>query len=203
MFNSASRRTVVAAASLAAAALLAAAGCSSGDSSNTSAHGGDHSSSASSARSDFNTADVTFLQMMYPHHAQAVEMAKLAPSRSRDTQLRTLASAIEKAQSPEMAQITKLLTSFGKSDPSSTMTDHAGMSGMMSPEQMTQLERLSGLEFDRQWLQMMIEHHTGAITMANTELSGGTNSESKRLARTIAATQQNEITQMRSMLAGS
>ncbi|WP_067816835.1 DUF305 domain-containing protein [Nocardia inohanensis] len=185
---------------------LLAAGCSN-DRNESSMPGMDHgsSSSATSAqpatRTDFNAADITFLQMMYPHHAQAVEMAKLVPSCSRNQELIALAKSVEQAQSPEMQQITTLLQAFGKGAPSATMNAHEGMSGMMSHDQMTQLEQLSGTEFDKLWMRMMIEHHQGAIAMANTELATGQNTDSKALAQAIAGAQQGEIDQMNRMLA--
>ena len=172
-------------------------------------HGGSSASAPPSAtRSDFNDADVMFLQMMYPHHAQAVVMAKLVPSRSQNQQVITLAQNIEKAQAPEMTQMTALLTSFGKPAPSAEMSGHdmpgmGGMPGMMSAEQMNDLTGLSGKAFDQLWLQMMIDHHSGAVDMSNTELRDGTNADTKKLAQAIIANEQAEIAQMRGMLAQS
>ncbi|WP_330185073.1 DUF305 domain-containing protein [Nocardia sp. NBC_01503] len=196
-----------------AAVALIAAGCSGNDSSSSATTpasstaaampGMDHGTSAQPAtRTDFNAADITFLQMMYPHHAQAVEMAKLVPSRSQNQQLLTLAKNVEQAQTPEMQQITSLLQAFGKGAPSTTM-GHEGMGGMMSADQMSSLEKLSGTEFDRQWMQMMIEHHRGAIDMANTELASGNNAESKAMAQAIMTGQQAEINEMNTMLGQS
>jgi len=173
-------------------------------------HGGSSASAPppSATRSDFNDADVMFLQMMYPHHAQAVDMAKLVPSRSQNQQVITLAQNIEKAQAPEMKQMTALLTSFGKPAPSAEMSGHdmpgmGGMPGMMSAEQMNDLTGLSGKAFDQLWLQMMIDHHSGAVDMSNTELRDGTNADTKKLAQAIIANQQAEIAQMRGMLVQS
>lgn len=210
-------KTVIAAA--AAAAALTVAGCSD-NTSNTSTspttsssagmsgsmpgmdHGGSSASAAPTAtRTDFNDADVMFLQMMYPHHAQAIEMAKLVPGRSQNQQVITLAQNIEKAQGPEMTQMTSLLQSFGKPAPTADSGHMAGMPGMMSAEQMNALTGLSGAAFDRMWLQMMIDHHTGAITMSNTELRDGTNPDAKKMAEAIIANQQAEISQMQGMLA--
>ncbi|MGW4242188.1 DUF305 domain-containing protein [Nocardia sp. NPDC004722] len=202
-----------------AATALIAAGCSSNDSDTSKAAttsttmamdhsnmpGMDHGTTATSApaatRSDFNDADVTFLTMMYPHHAQAVEMAKLVPTRSQNQQLITLAKAVETAQSPEMQQITTLLRSFGKPVPSGEMNHD--MPGIMSKDQMSKLEAASGADFDKMWMQMMIEHHQGAITMANTELAQGSNADSKALAQAIVTAQQQEIGQMNTMLGQS
>lgn len=156
-------------------------------------------STGTPTRTDFNNADVSFLQMMYPHHAQAVDMAKMVPGKSQSQQLLTLASNIEKAQAPEMAKFAGLLHSFGKPTPSATM-DHA-MTGMMSQDQMTALQNATGPAFDTMWLRMMIEHHQGAITMSDTELATGVNPDAKALAHTIITDQQAEIQQMQGMLA--
>ena len=149
----------------------------------------------------FNDADVTFLQMMYPHHEQAVQMADLVPSRSQDQQVIDLAAEIKAAQAPEMTQMQQMLESFGKSVPSGGDPMGHDMPGMMSPEQMSSLEGMSGPEFDRMWLEMMIDHHNGAIQMAQTEIASGANPEAKQMAETIVTTQQREIDQMTAMLA--
>ncbi len=148
---------------------------------------------------NFNDADVMFLQMMYPHHAQAVEMAKLVPTRSQNQQVKDLATAIEQAQAPEMQQMTTLLAGFGKPAPSATMSH--SMPGLMTPQQMTELTGLSGAAFDKMWLQMMVEHHQGAITMANDELKNGINADAKKMAEAIVTAQQAEIATMNGMLA--
>jgi uncharacterized protein (DUF305 family) len=128
-------------------------------------------------------------------------MSKLVEGRTQNQQVITLAQNIEKAQGPEMTQMTDLLASFGKPAPTAG-SGHSGMDmpGMMSAEQMTSLEGLSGAAFDRMWLQMMIDHHTGAIDMSNTELRDGSNPDAKKMAQAIIANQEAEITQMRGML---
>ncbi|WP_431964737.1 DUF305 domain-containing protein [Nocardia sp. bgisy134] len=197
-------RTRIAVATVAAGALLFAAGC--GDDSDSTS-GTDHGTSSttagatSAARTDFDNADVTFLQMMYPHHAQAVEMAKLVPSHSQNPQLLALAAEVEKAQAPEMEQISSLLQSFGKPAPTAGGGHEGhGMPGMMSAEQMSALQAASGAEFDRMWLEMMIQHHAGAIDMAETELADGVNPDTQALARSVIAAQEAEIATMRTML---
>ncbi|MFD4431697.1 DUF305 domain-containing protein [Nocardia sp. NPDC058497] len=203
MFITRTRATVLAV-SAASVLLLAACGDDT-DSATHDTHSSTSSASATSAtaaaRTDFNDADVTFLQMMYPHHAQAVEMAKMVPSHTQNQQLIALAAEVEKAQAPEMQQITGLLASFGKPAPSAS-EGHGGhdMPGMMTDAQMTALQSAQGAEFDKQWLEMMIDHHEGAVDMARTELAGGVNPESRQLATAIVAAQEAEITTMRGML---
>ncbi|MEU2252919.1 DUF305 domain-containing protein [Nocardia xishanensis] len=201
-------RTRITVATIAAGALLFAAAC--GDDSD-SMSGTDHGTSSSTAapatsaaRTDFNNADVTFLQMMYPHHAQAVEMAKLVPSHTQNPQLLALAADVEKAQAPEMEQMSSLLQSFGKPAPTAGGGHEGhGMPGMMSAEQMSALQAASGAEFDRMWLEMMIQHHAGAIDMAKTELADGVNPDAQALARSVITAQEAEIATMRTMLGQS
>ncbi|MFI5778054.1 DUF305 domain-containing protein [Nocardia sp. NPDC051570] len=199
MFGSRTRITL---AGTGIAAALLIAGCANGNDSapTTTApmSGMDHGTSSSATRGDFNDADVSFLQMMYPHHAQAVDMANLVPTRSQNQQLIALAANVEKAQAPEMQRISDLLRAFGKPAPAATMGHD--MPGMMSHDQMTTLQNSTGPEFDRLWMQMMIDHHRGAIDMSNAELSGGANPDAKTLAQQIITAQQAEIQQMRTML---
>ena len=127
-------------------------------------------------------------------------MADLVPSRSQDQQVIDLAADIKAAQAPEMAQMQSMLTEFGKSVPSGGDAMGHNMPGMMSPEQMSSLEGMSGPEFDRMWLEMMIDHHEGAVQMAQTEIASGANPQAKQMAETIVSTQQREIDQMTAML---
>ncbi len=87
------------------------------------------------------------------------------------------------------------------SSESSTGSDTgAGMPGMMTAEQMDQLENASDAEFQDMWLQMMVEHHQGAIEMAEDEIDQGTFGDALALAKHIEASQQDEIDQMQGML---
>lgn len=79
---------------------------------------------------------------------------------------------------------------------------HGAMSSMMSGDQMNQLGQAAGAAFDRMFLQMMIIHHQGAVTMAETELTDGQYPDARRLAQRIIDAQQREITEMQALLAG-
>ena len=78
--------------------------------------------------------------------------------------------------------------------------DHGSGSGMMTSQDMDSLMSLSGAEFDRQWLTMMIEHHQGAVEMAEKEIADGSNDEAVAMARTIVETQNAEISRMQQLL---
>lgn len=156
--------------------------------------------------SDHNTADVMWTRMMIPHHQQAVEMAGLATGRTDNAALLALATRIEAAQEPEIDQMTGWLAEWdeptGMSDTDHAMdgmdADHMG--GMMSSEQMAELEALSGREFDRAWLTMMIDHHQGAVDSAQTVRTDGRSTQVRELADRIVTSQQAEIETMRSLL---
>lgn len=153
-----------------------------------------------------NQADITFLQEMILHHAQAITMAQLAPSRAASPQVKALASRIEAEQNPEIQQMSDLLKSWGAPVPAATpgmagmQHEHGPMPGMMSNEQMQQLSSASGPAFDQMFLHMMIAHHQGAVTMAQTELVQGSNPTARQLAQNIINAQQAEITQMQTLL---
>ncbi|MDV7243913.1 MULTISPECIES: DUF305 domain-containing protein [Rhodococcus] len=199
--------TAFIAAAAGAALVLAGCGTDSSDPSSSGASATSHSLSTSaeagSGAEAFNDADVTFLRGMYPHHAQAVQMAEMVDGRTDNAELLALAQRIEAAQAPEMDQITGLLAQAGDTAPTSTGhegMDHGPGDGMMSEDDMSTLMGMSGPEFDRMWLTMMIEHHEGAVEMADTELAEGENPDAKQLATGIVSAQQREIAEMQAML---
>ncbi|ACZ83114.1 DUF305 domain-containing protein [Streptosporangium roseum] len=148
----------------------------------------------------FNDADVTFAQMMIPHHEQAVEMAELAESRAGDPEVKELAAKIKVAQDPEIAIMNGWLSAWGK--PTGPEEGHEGhdMPGMMTGEDMAKLRESEGAEFDRMFAKLMIAHHKGAIEMARTEQARGSSPEAKALARNIETTQQAEVEQLQRLL---
>ncbi|HET6706061.1 DUF305 domain-containing protein, partial [Amycolatopsis sp.] len=144
--------------------------------------------------------DVRFAQQMIAHHSQALDMAKLVPSRSTDPKVLDLATRIEKAQDPEIKQLQGWLATWGASStPDMPGMNHGSTPGMMPAEDMAKLEAAKGTEFDRMWLDMMVEHHQGAIDMARSELGKGGSADAKALAQKIIDAQQAEITEMRGL----
>lgn len=189
----------------AAAAALVLAGCGGGVES-----GPAPAPAQPGASQQHNQADMTFAQGMIPHHAQAIEMAQLAEDRAQSEEVKTLARKIADKQRPEIETMTRWLEQWGTQVPPTEMPgmDHGGMGGMgggmqgmMTPEQMQQLEQASGPAFDRMFLQMMTEHHRGAIAAAETEVRDGQYLPATQLARQIINDQQAEIQQMQELLA--
>ena len=147
---------------------------------------------------DHTDADVSFAQMMIPHHQQAVAMSALAPTRASSPRVRDLAARISSAQAPEIDRMTGMLRSWGAA-PGGGMG--GGMPGMMSDADMGRLASMSGPAFDRDFLQMMISHHRGAVDMARTELARGRDPQARDLAGSIVGAQETEIAEMQGLLA--
>jgi uncharacterized protein (DUF305 family) len=210
--NTRTERLAIAVATAAAGALLAGCGSGTGSSSPAPAPAAPTATAAGTPDTAHNDADVKFATDMIPHHAQAVSMSGLAKDRASSPQVKDLATRIEAAQQPEIDQMTAWLKAWNAPVPSAQDPASGGMHGMgpgsmqqmpgmMSSGQMQQLNESTSAAFDTMFLQMMISHHEGAITMAKTELSAGRNAEAKALAERIINAQQAEITEMRALLA--
>ncbi len=147
---------------------------------------------------EHNEADVTFAQGMIPHHEQAIEMSEMALSQAARPEVKDLASRIRAAQEPEIAKMTRWLEDWGQ-PVQPEHGEHPG-AGMLSDAEMTQLRGASGPAFDRLFLEGMIRHHEGAVSMAQEELDKGQFPEAKELARDIIAAQRAEIAEMQRLL---
>ena len=159
----------------------------------------------------FNAGDVTFAQGMIPHHQQAVEMSTIAldPARKAGTAVKDLATRIQGAQDPEIKLMTGWLAEWGQpvdgmggmSMEGHEMADMPGMDGMMTAAEMTALEAATGPAFDKLWLEMMVRHHQGAVTMSKTAETDGKAAVVKELAAKIVSAQEGEIAEMQKLLA--
>ena len=195
---------------IAALTTLLIAGCGTSAPSTASSPTAGTPAASASASAQHNDADVAFVQGMIPHHTQAVAMSQLVQGRASSPKVIELATQIAQAQGPEITQMQGFLQSWNvAAAPTDTMGGMAGMggmggtpgaSGMMTDQQMQQLDSANGAAFDRMWLQMMTEHHTGAVDMAQTELRDGQNPEAKALAQKIIDAQQAEIATMKQLL---
>ncbi|USQ86837.1 DUF305 domain-containing protein [Streptomyces phaeoluteigriseus] len=174
-------------------------------------HGSGHSSATATASAtaeagstDFNDTDVTFAQMMIPHHQQALEMARLADGRASDSEVKDIAAKIEQAQEPEITTMQGWLKDWNKPTAAATGSthgmDHGSGDGMMSGRDMEHLKGMKGAEFDKMFADMMIEHHNGAITMAGAEQRNGENADAVKMAGDIVDGQKAEVEQLQSVL---
>ncbi len=188
---------------------------------------------ADSARMRFTEADVRFMTGMIHHHAQAVVMGRLAPTHGASPTIQTLAARIINAQEDEIATMERWLEDRGQPVPEMRMEDldttahgtghadhgtdqshgaatdtethsaHDLMPGMLTPEQLQELDQAQGPEFDRLFLTYMIQHHQGGVTMVD-DLFGtdgaAQDEDVFRIASDIQVDQRTEIARMERML---
>lgn len=166
--------------------------------------GGGGSGSVSDA--EHNSADVAFATGMIPHHAQALHMVEMAEGRGATAEFDQLLEDIEQAQGPEIDQMAGWLEEWGEDVPPTEGSPghgaHGGemMPGMMGMRDLDRLDRTAGKRFERMWLRMMIEHHEGAIEMAEAEQQEGEYPDAIALAGDIVETQRAEIELMENLL---
>nr|WP_246283961.1 DUF305 domain-containing protein [Nocardioides perillae] len=187
--------------------------------------GGDEPASDASAevsQTEHGAADVAFAQDMVQHHAQALVMVDLTAGRPLDPEVAALAEQIRAAQAPEIEQMAGWLLAWGEEVPA-TVRDHASaghggdhtdaehmegmegmegmdMPGMMSGDEMAALAAAPDSAFQELWLEMMVEHHEGAVEMARTQQQEGRYAPAVELAEAVEASQTAEIEQMRALL---
>jgi uncharacterized protein (DUF305 family) len=142
--------------------------------------------------------EVDFAQMMIPHHEQAIVMSDLALTNNAGPEVSALAISIQSSQGPEIEQMRSIIARFGGEE----IHDHGDhdMPGMLTSEQLDQLGRAQGSEFDQLFLMGMIEHHKGAIVMAQDVLGASDDAEVTSLAQQIITEQEREIQQMEQIL---
>lgn len=198
------RTRIAATAALTLAVSLSLVGCSGADPVQTAPASG-ASTSTTAPTASFNDADVMFAQMMLPHHEQAIEMSDMLLAKSDiDPAVADLATRIKDAQGPEIDQMREWLDEWGMSPHHSQMhgMDHgSGHGGMMSEDDMSSLDAASGPEASMLFLEQMIEHHEGAIEMAQDALDHGSHPEVLAMAQSILESQTAEIDEMKSLLA--
>ena len=151
-------------------------------------------------------ADVRFMQGMIGHHAQALEMTALVPSRSSSEDMRKLAHRIEVSQADEIKMMGDWLKRRGQELPDPHALHAHGatlMPGMLTAEEMARLAEAKGTEFDRLFLEGMIKHHAGALIMVEELFStpgAGQESEIFAFSSDVDADQRMEIDRMGAML---
>jgi uncharacterized protein (DUF305 family) len=165
------------------------------------------------AQAPISAADVKFITGMIPHHAQAVKMARWAPTHGASPALQRFAERIAVAQRDEIAMMRTWLreNKFPVPDTNAThvMMQHDGashamlMAGMLTDDEMAQLDAARGLEFDRLFLRFMIRHHEGAVTMVDELFAShgaGQDEFVFRFASDVFADQTTEIEFLQGML---
>lgn len=171
------------------------------------------------SRLAFTDADVAFMIGMIGHHAQALIISELAPENNASSEIQVLAARIINAQKDEIASMQRWLADRNQAVPEihidglnlmihgvgdhGNHADHTNMPGMLSQEQLQELSEAKGAEFDRLFLEYMIEHHNGAVVMVK-DLFGTDGAvqdeDAFRLASDIQVDQITEVERMRMML---
>jgi uncharacterized protein (DUF305 family) len=162
----------------------------------------------------FNQGDIDFMQGMIPHHAQAVKMAKMAPTQGENQRLKNLCERIAVGQSAEIRMMQQWLADRGEEVPAADSMRHKMkmgdmvhemlMPGMLTDEEMAALEKARGKEWDRLFLLGMIKHHQGAIDMVavlNKTWGAVQGDDIYRFSSDVYADQSVEIEVMKQMLA--
>ncbi len=168
---------------------------------------------ADSARMPYTNADIDFMNGMIGHHAQAIVMARWAPSHGAGAAVRTLCARIINAQSDEIALMQDWLRDRNQPVPEATpmglkmkmdgMEHTMLMPGMLSEAQMQELDAARGADFDRLFLTFMIQHHQGAVTMVHTLFAtdgAGQDERTFKFASDVQVDQSTEIARMEMML---
>jgi uncharacterized protein (DUF305 family) len=165
-------------------------------------------------RQPYSTADVDFMSGMIPHHAQAVLIAGWAESHGARPEIRVLCERMVVAQRDEIALMRTWLRDRGQPVPDANATHHRMkmngvehdmlMPGMLSPEELKQLDKARGPEWDRLFLTFMIRHHEGAIKMVDDLFNAYgalQDDDMYKFASDLYADQTTEIDRMHQMLA--
>ena len=172
--------------------ILSITGCSNASTNNSNNHMNHGSSQSTMAGSD-----EMFMQMMIPHHQQAIVMSDFALKNSKNPEVLALAEQIKAAQGPEIEQMKSWLKASGNAeDPGHSME---GMGGMLSDEKLNELGNLTGSSFDKAFLEGMIEHHEGAVHMVMM-IEDSQNSEYAAFGENIKKVQNAEIAVMKELL---
>lgn len=165
---------------------------------------------------DHNEADVEFATAMVEHHAQAIQMANFTIGRDGiDPRIAELAEEIRLSQTAEIDEMADLLRSWGEDVPETGFAtgdshshdgdmvggDHADMPGMMSAAEMEELAAAQGDAFAERWMQMMIEHHEGALVMVEEVQADGAHEPLRDLAAEMEKAQRTEIGDLERWLA--
>jgi uncharacterized protein (DUF305 family) len=152
----------------------------------------------------YTVADVEFMQGMIAHHAQAIYMSRMAEAHRANPRLLRLAIKIDQSQIAEIRIMQDWLLSHGQVAPDTSSWRTMTMAGMLTAEQLKQLDAVQGVEFDRLFLTYMIQHHEGALKMVEDLLKtprGGQEVDVGVFANDVVTVQTAEIGVMRRMLA--
>jgi uncharacterized protein (DUF305 family) len=188
------------------AGVLTVTSCGSSDDTAASGAAGE-TRSGTATQAAFNEQDEQFAAGMREHHAQAVEMADVVLASDPTPDVADLTERIKAAQTPEIEELDAILEEMGvEAHPygghgSAHSSGTAMHEGMMTDEQMQQLQDADGTEAQRLFLEMMTAHHEGALISAERQLAEGEHDQLREIAQAILDTQRAEIDEMEQLLA--
>ncbi len=152
----------------------------------------------------YTEADVRFMQGMIAHHAQAIYMSRMAEAHGASPRLQRFAIKIDQSQTTEIKQMQGWLRANGQFVPDTSSYHTVMMPGMLTKEQIAELERAKGPDFERAFLVLMIQHHDGALMMVKDLFAtprAAQDVDVSVFANDVVAVQTAEIGLMRQMLA--
>jgi uncharacterized protein (DUF305 family) len=152
----------------------------------------------------YTVADVEFMQGMIAHHAQAIHMTRMAEGRGANPRLLRLATKIDQSQVPEILIMQEWLRGRDQFAPDTSSWRTMTMAGMLTAEQLKALDAATGVAFDRLFLELMIQHHEGALQMVKELFAvkgAGQEVDVNVFANDVVVAQTAEIGIMRQMLA--
>ena len=141
-----------------------------------------------------SAGDASWAAMMVPHHLAGVALDELALRRTDDVRVRQLAFQMNGYQGRELDELRRLAASAPPGD-------YPGMAvGMPATTELDALGRLSGADFDRTFLTLMIRHHEGAVAMSAPEADHAATTAARRLADRVVTVQRRQLDEMRALL---
>ena len=152
---------------------------------------------------NYTVADVEFMQGMIAHHAQAIYMSRMAQAHQASPRLLRLATKIDQSQVAEIRIMQQWLRSNGQAAPDTSSWRTMRMAGMLTDDQIKALTDAKGVEFDRAYLEYMIQHHEGALQMVKdlfATTGAGQEVDVNVFANDVVTVQTAEIGAMRQML---
>jgi len=151
----------------------------------------------------YTVADVEFMQGMIAHHAQAIHMSRMAEARGANPRILRFANKIDQSQVAEIRIMQEWLRSYGQVAPDTSSWRTMTMAGMLTEAQLAELDRARGVDFDRAFLLLMIQHHEGALQMVKDLFAtprAGQEVDVNVFANDVVTVQTAEIGIMRQML---
>lgn len=155
------------------------------------------------AGAPYTVADVEFMQGMIAHHAQAIHMSRMAEAHRANPRVLKLATKIDQSQVAEIRIMQEWLVSYGQVAPDTSSWRTMTMAGMLTEEQLKAMDAAKGVDFDRAFLTLMIQHHEGALQMVKdlfAKPGAGQEIDVNVFANDVVTVQTAEIGAMRQML---